>query len=111
DRLGIRFDRGRDETEATFGESRYKTGDPKWPDRTYTAGDNMFVAVPCWLIAGLTALPLAAWMPGAVLRIRRHARSRSRLCAACGYDLRATPDRCPECGTVPAKFIRAAMSK
>jgi len=59
--------------------------------------------VPSWSCALVTAaLPVAI----VVLNVRRRRRERFRalgLCPACRYDLRATPDRCPECGwTNPA---------
>ena len=51
---------------------------------------------PDWAIVLLGAVLPLIWV---ATRLRqRHDRIRGR-CLTCGYDLRATPDRCPECGT------------
>jgi hypothetical protein len=56
------------------------------------------VTVPIWSIS--LALGLYPFLRAVRLwRSRRH--HRRGLCPACGYDLRATPDCCPECGTAP----------
>jgi hypothetical protein len=57
------------------------------------------VAVRYWFACLVTCLLPASWM-FAYIR-RRHRRNGPGLCRVCGYDLRATPDRCPECGAVP----------
>jgi hypothetical protein len=56
--------------------------------------------VPYWFIALMLAAPW--WWRGASSLVRR-LRPRPGACRRCGYDLRATPDRCPECGLVPAR--------
>lgn len=59
-------------------------------------------AFVCRLPSWFLLLALLAF-PAFTLRSWRRAKHRQRygLCPACGYDVRATPDRCPECGAAP----------
>jgi hypothetical protein len=68
-------------------------GDPRY-DCWFTT-----VGVPYYFLAIVTGLSPAVQ---ARRWLRHRRRVRLRLCPSCGYDLRATPGRCPECGTAAA---------
>ena len=59
------------------------------------------IRAPYWFCTAACAVLPLTWV---VRRNhwRRAKRRRAGLCPACGYDLRATPGRCPECGAAAA---------
>jgi hypothetical protein len=58
-----------------------------------------YIGIPIWFLVILTAIMPVVWV-----RNRRGAKAPG-LCPICGYDLRATPDQCPECGEVVQKAV------
>ena len=87
----------REYTNRSFDRAGNVTSREPYAWSIYT---RQFVGLPLWLIAALASiLPAHA----AICACRRWRNVKLRRCSQCGYDLRATPDRCPECGAVPAK--------
>lgn len=60
--------------------------------------------VAYWKLCILLLIAPARWVQR---RSAHRARARIGYCSICGYDLRATPERCPECGTVPSREAAA----
>lgn len=62
----------------------------------HESGRECWFHIPYWMLLPVL-LPLPIW------HVRRTIRQRLRLkrgqCLNCGYDLRASKDKCPECGT------------
>ena len=60
----------------------------------------VLVGVPCWAVVVSTGVLPALWVRQWTRGRRRRWRTARGLCPGCGYDLRATPGKCPECGHV-----------
>jgi hypothetical protein len=59
--------------------------------------------LPYWLLVAASATPWACWAIG--FKRRRAARRIAvGCCASCGYELRASPERCPDCGAAAIPF-------
>jgi hypothetical protein len=74
--------------------------------RVYSASGDYHFYAPLWLVtlsSGVFAVML-------FVSHRRNRPVEEGRCAVCGYDLRATPDRCPECGAATRKGGVAAKS-
>ena len=75
--------------------SRFYVGYIHWWPTFHRGGYGFILILPLWMpaIVCMSAL-LCVYLP----LHRRRKRKKLGLCLKCGYDLRGSTDRCPECG-------------
>jgi hypothetical protein len=84
-------------TDLRTGLSQYPSRARYWEIQYHhRPGGALRVGIPFWLPLLFTIVPPLWWLLGKAQKLRRR---RDGLCRECGYDLRASHERCPECGT------------
>jgi hypothetical protein len=81
-----------------------RTGLLQYPSRAryweiqyqHRPGGALRIGIPFWLPLLFTIVPPLWWLFSKMQKLHRR---RDGLCRECGYDLRASRERCPECGT------------
>jgi hypothetical protein len=86
----------------TFGNGTYQLLGIQFRHETLwqhegKVGVTWTAVVPYWLVALATGLWPVVWVRRSG-QVRRQQQLQERVCPTCGYDLRASTDRCPECG-------------
>jgi hypothetical protein len=82
-------------------EGRFGIGWTWTSGRRFAVLGRRVVVPDGYLVGAFFVLPFTSL----VMRLRRRAATKTGLCFKCGYDLRATPNRCPECGTIRAEVM------
>jgi hypothetical protein len=75
-------------------------------DKVRPSGRVTYLQAPFWAMVTVASLLPAIWLTRQVRFVRRRRRAREGCCLRCGYDLRHTPERCPECGLEVAADLR-----
>ena len=92
-----------DEFSHNAGDSIYPTDSAGMRMAKFVKWHKRHFQLHHWVAALCLAVVPSYWIVVAPKRRREQKRSLAGLCVKCGYDLRATPDRCPECGAVPVR--------
>ncbi len=95
--LGIPEPVGCSPTGFQSGLTQYPSRPVYWELRyQQRPGGTLRIGVPFWLPLSFAVVPPLWWL---IQRWERVRRRNSGLCRECGYDIRASRERCPECGT------------